>query len=75
MVLGKDFYFGVIGVPVSASQAVVGGVLGVGLLRGAEAIQFGMFKRILLGWFFTPLLSFILAAAGFALFSSFNSAS
>lgn len=61
-------YFGVIGVPVSASQAVVGGVLGIGLLRGAEAIQLGMFKRIILGWFFTPLLSFILAAAGFALF-------
>ncbi len=60
-------YFGVIGVPVSASQAVVGGVLGVGLLRSAEAIQFGQFKRILLGWFFTPLLSFILAAAAFAL--------
>jgi PiT family inorganic phosphate transporter len=61
-------YFGVIGVPVSASQAVVGGVLGVGLLRGAEAIQFAMFRRILFGWFFTPLLSFILAAAAFALF-------
>jgi PiT family inorganic phosphate transporter len=60
--------FGILGVPVSASQAVVGAVLGIGLIRGAESIHLNVLKNIIIAWFMTPLLSFILAAAATGLF-------
>jgi len=60
-------FFGVMGIPVSASQAVVGGVLGIALIRGPEAIDGKLLKNIFTGWLTTPLISFILAAAGYSL--------
>jgi len=60
-------FFGVMGVPVSASQAVVGGVLGIALIRGPEAIDRKLLKNIFTGWLTTPLISFILATAGYSL--------
>jgi len=41
-----------VGVPVSSSQAVVGAVLGVGILKGTQTIRIS----ILLAWFVTPLI-------------------
>lgn len=55
--------FAHIGVPVSTSQAVVGGVLGIGLISGMKTVNLGTFGRILFGWMGTPLVSFGLAAA------------
>jgi PiT family inorganic phosphate transporter len=52
-----------VGVPVSSSQAVVGAVLGVGILKGTQTIQVKTLFSILLAWFVTPLigcLSFLL---------------
>jgi len=51
--------FARIGVPVSSSQALVGGVIGVGLMRGARGIDREVLKSIALAWILTPL------AAGF----------
>lgn len=42
-------------VPVSSSQAVVGGVIGVGLSRGGRNINFRILGRIAVGWVSTPL--------------------
>jgi PiT family inorganic phosphate transporter len=44
-----------IGVPVSSSQAVIGAVLGIGILKGTQTIRRRTLYSILLGWFVTPL--------------------
>ena len=43
-----------IGVPVSASQAVVGAVLGIGIAKSVKTINKGVLLRIVLGWLMTP---------------------
>jgi len=60
--------FAVIGAPVSTSQGIVGAIIGIGFLRGARSIDYGTIKRISAGWVLTPLLSLVLAAAGYAIF-------
>ena len=50
-------------VPVSSSQAVIGAVLGLGLLqggRGLRQIRWGVLARIASGWVTTPLLAAVL---------------
>ena len=54
-------FFAWVGVPVSTSQAVIGAVLGVGIVKGANIIRRRMLASILLAWFFTPLVASILA--------------
>ena len=44
-----------VGVPVSSSQAVVGAVLGIGILKGTQTIRIKTLFSILLAWFVTPL--------------------
>ncbi len=46
--------FGVIGVPVSASQAVVGAVVGIGLVKGVAAVNARQLLAIVAGWALTP---------------------
>ncbi|HAF74882.1 MAG TPA: phosphate/sulfate permease, partial [Gammaproteobacteria bacterium] len=41
-------------VPVSSSQAVIGAVLGIGLIRGRHGIRWGVLGEIGLGWLLTP---------------------
>ncbi|MBP8129435.1 MAG: anion permease [Candidatus Hydrogenedentes bacterium] len=61
--------FAVIGAPVSTSQGIVGAILGIGLLRGAQSIHFDVLRHIVVGWIMTPVVALILAAAGFAIFT------
>ena len=60
--------FALIGVPVSTSQGIVGGVIGVGLMHGVHTVRFRMLRNIAVGWLMTPVLALVLSAAGFALF-------
>lgn len=60
--------FAVIGVPVSTSQAIVGSIIGIGLMRGVHAIRFPILRNMFVGWLITPAASLILAAAGYAIF-------
>lgn len=42
-------------VPISSSQAVVGGVLGIGFAKGGRNINLGLLGRIATGWVSTPV--------------------
>jgi PiT family inorganic phosphate transporter len=42
-----------LGLPVSTTHAAVGGVMGVGMARGIEAVNFGIVFRIMLYWVLT----------------------
>jgi PiT family inorganic phosphate transporter len=50
-----------VGVPVSTSQAVVGAVLGVGIVKGIETVRRPTLLNILVGWFFTPFVAVLIA--------------
>lgn len=47
----------VLGVPVSSSQAVIGGVLGIGVVKGVSTVSIKTLRRIFLAWFFTPVVA------------------
>lgn len=52
-------FFTWVGVPVSSSQAVVGAVVGIGILKGMQTIRKRALFSILLAWFVTPLAGFV----------------
>ena len=54
--------FSLAGIPVSTSQAIVGGVIGVGLTRGMRAVSAGRITAIFAGWVATPLSAAALSA-------------
>ena len=47
-------------VPVSSSQAIVGAVIGMGLMKGGKAIQWKVVGGITCGWLATPILAGVL---------------
>ena len=48
-------------VPVSSSQAVVGGVIGIGLLKGGKEVQWTIARKISLGWVLLPILAALIS--------------
>lgn len=62
-------FFSLIGIPVSTSQAVVGAVVGVGLVRGARLIKKRRIAEIVIGWVATPTLAGVFAFAVYKLIS------
>ena len=61
--------FSMMGIPVSTSQAVVGGVVGVGLTKGMRAVSVGKISTIFLGWVITPVCAAAFAAIAYRLVS------
>jgi len=60
VVLGESItlnLYAMIGVPVSASQAVVGAVVGIGLVKGVKTIDGRALVRVLFGWLGTPTIA------------------
>ena len=49
--------FSMFGIPVSTSSAIVGAVVGVGLVKGAGGISLKTILTILIGWVLTPTLA------------------
>lgn len=47
--------------PVSSSQAVVGGVIGIGLLKGGKEVQWSIAGRISLGWMTLPIIAALIS--------------
>jgi PiT family inorganic phosphate transporter len=54
-------FFTFVGVPVSTSQAVIGAVLGVGIVKGANTVSRRTLTTILFGWFLTPAVACFIA--------------
>ena len=46
-------------VPVSSTQAVIGAILGLGLLKGGRGVNWGVTLKIFMGWVFTPLITLV----------------
>ena len=44
-------------VPVSSTQAVIGAILGLGLLKGGRGVNWGITLKIMLGWITTPVIT------------------
>ena len=57
--------YALIGVPVSTSQAIIGAVLGIGIIKGVKTINKKTLLFVLSGWFMSPLVAGILAYAVF----------
>lgn len=57
-----------VGVPVSSSQAIVGAVAGVGLVKGIRAVSMRSLIEIVIGWVSTPLTGGLVCYGLVALF-------
>jgi len=60
--------FAVIGVPVSTSQAIIGSIMGIGVIRGVHSVKFKTLRNIGFGWLLTPVIALILSSSGYAIF-------
>ena len=56
-------FYTFVGVPVSTSQAVIGAVVGIGLLKGMRTVSTRTLLSILSGWLLTPLIAAALVLA------------
>ncbi len=54
-------FYAKVGVPVSTSQAIIGAVLGIGMLKGAQTINMKTLAFIVFGWIGTPLVALTLS--------------
>ena len=59
------YIYALIGVPVSTTQAIVGAVIGIGIIKGSQTVNFKTIKSIVLAWILTPIIGGILAAVGY----------
>ena len=60
--------FSLIGVPVSTSQAIIGAIIGIGLIQDYRNVKFKKLKNFGAGWILTPFIAFLLSAAAYAIF-------
>ena len=54
-------FYALLGVPVSSSQAIIGAVLGIGLLKGVQTISKKTLLSIFGGWIASPLVAAVTA--------------
>lgn len=57
-------------VPVSASQIIIGSVLGIGLAKGGKNIRYGVLGRISLGWITAPVIAFLFSFVALFIFQN-----
>ncbi len=48
-------------VPVSSTQAVVGAIIGIGLVKGGKGIKWSIVLKVVSGWIATPVIAFVLS--------------
>jgi len=47
-------------VPVSSTQAVIGAVIGIGLIKGGRCINWNIIGKIIVGWIVAPLMAMLI---------------
>jgi len=52
-------FFTALGMPVSTTQAIVGGILGVGLTKGIKTVRWNILKNIIFWWIIAPIIALI----------------
>lgn len=57
------YIYAQIGIPVSTSQAVVGAIIGIGLIKDYRMINIRLLGRIFIGWVLTPTVSALASIA------------
>ena len=55
--------FAMVGVPVSIAQAIVGSVLGIGLVKGMQSVNTRTMLNILVAWISTPIVAGLMSFA------------
>ncbi len=65
-------FFSIYGIPVSTSQAVVGAIIGVGILQGVKTVQTRRLLGIAAGWVATPTAAGLFSFAIYRLVLAFT---
>lgn len=52
-----------LGMPVSTTYCIIGGISGVGMLKGIRTVRFGLIRRMAISWVLTPLLASLICFA------------
>ena len=72
VVLAEAFtvhFYTIVGVPVSTSQAIVGAVLGIGIVKGINTMSRRTLINVFTGWFLTPVVAcFVAIVLNFAVY-------
>jgi len=53
--------FTFLGMPVSTTYCIIGGISGVGLLKGMQTVRNKLIQKIVLSWILTPTLAFLIS--------------
>ncbi|MBN2566008.1 MAG: inorganic phosphate transporter, partial [Candidatus Eisenbacteria bacterium] len=51
-------------VPVSSSQAVIGAIIGIALVKGGRGVRYGILGKVAAGWAATPVIAAVIAFVG-----------
>ena len=65
------YIYAQIGIPVSTSQAVVGAIIGIGMIKDYRLINISLLKKIFVGWIMTPVISGLVCYGILVLFLQF----
>ncbi|HKL11599.1 MAG TPA: inorganic phosphate transporter, partial [Clostridia bacterium] len=57
------YFYAQVGIPVSTSQAIVGAVFGIGLVKGIQTVNLKVIRNIVLAWFGTPSIAGLISFA------------
>ncbi len=69
-ILGESlavWLFSLLGVPVSTTQALIGAVLGIGLITMPKHINWAVLRKVVASWVLSPLVAGIISAFGLGL--------
>lgn len=54
-------FFTFLGMPVSTTYCIIGGITGVGLTKGINTVKLSLIKRIAINWILAPSLAFLIS--------------
>lgn len=52
--------FTFLGMPISTTYCIIGGIIGVGMVKGMKTVRTDLIKRIILNWALAPSISFVI---------------